>query len=107
MWREASDATGGEEEADDGPDRSDGEAGAEGADHPLAVEGDLSAANVPEGFSYSEEKECGKECCSGRLVDAANCRHANAHDQCRDSNNRSTNEENAPVDAVELGIARA
>ena len=51
VGREAGDAAGSEEEADDGADRGDGEPGGKRADHPLAMKGDLAAANVPEGFS--------------------------------------------------------
>jgi hypothetical protein len=104
--REAGEAAGGEEEADDWPDGGNGQAGGERADHPLAMKGDLAVANVPEGFSQGKEKKRGEECRGGRLVDTSDCRHAEAHDQRGDSNDSSASEEDAAVDAVERWMVR-
>ena len=49
-------ATGGEEDADDGADESDGHADGEGAEHPLAVLCDLAAADGDETPDQAEEE---------------------------------------------------
>src|SRR6266436_5568606 len=54
---EVGEAAGGEEDAGYGTDGGYCEAGREGPDHPLAMEGDFAAANVPEGLAEREEEE--------------------------------------------------
>ncbi len=52
----------------------------EGADHPLAVLRDLSAANVHKGLNQAEEEDQGKEGSGGSFVGASDG-HCVTHDE--------------------------
>lgn len=104
---EVGEAAGGEEDADYGADGGYCEAGRESADHPLAVQGDFAAADMPEGFAEREEEE-GTEQRGGRgLVDAADGGHGEAHDQRGNANGGSADEEDPTGDAVPLRVVGA
>lgn len=97
----------GHEYADDGADGGYGEANGEGADHPLAVEGDFAVADVPEGFAKREEKERAKERGGGGLCDAADGGHGQAHDEGGATDDGRADQKDPAGDAVPLRVVGA
>lgn len=105
--RQAGDAGRGEEDAHDGANRGDGQPDGERADHPLAMQCDLAAANVQVGFAQCKQKKRTKESCSGGLIYSADGGHGEAHHQSACADYQSTDEKYSADDAVRLEMARA
>ena len=102
---EVGEAAGGEEDADDGANGGYREADGEGADHPLAVECDFAATNVPEGFAQGEQEEGAKESGGGGLIDTADGGHGEAHDECGDADDQGAADEHAAAEAMPAQMA--
>lgn len=81
--RQAGKAAGGEEQTDDGPNGGDSQSNRKGPDHPLPVLGDMAVQNMPIGFAQAEQKQQGKQRRRCHLIDAANGRYDQTHDQRR------------------------
>ena len=84
--REAGQAASGEEEAHDRADGSDSETDSEGADHPLTMQREFTAADMEEGFAEREEEERAEQNGCGGLINAPDGGHAEAHHERGDSN---------------------
>ncbi len=97
----------GYEQANDGADGGYGQADGESADHPLAVKDKFAAADVEEGLGEGEEEIEAKDGGSGRLREAADCGHGEAHDQSGEAYDGGGDQEDAPGDAVALWVAGA
>lgn len=104
---EVGEAAGGEKDAHYGTDGGYCEAGRESADHPLAVQGDFAAADMPEGFAEREEEEAPEQRGGRGLVDAADGGHGEAHDQRGNTDDGSADEEDSTGNAVPLRVVSA
>ena len=92
----------GYEEADDGTDSGYCEADGERADHPFAVQGKFAAADMEEGVCEGEEEVEAEDDRGGRLGNASDGGHGEAHDEGGYSHDGGGDEVDAPRDPMPL-----
>jgi len=91
LWREVSEALGGEEDSHDRASGGDAEEDGDGAHHPGAMEGEVAVLKEPRGAGEGEEKEAVVEDGCGGLVDASD--GVGGEEECCDADDCPEKEE--------------